>query len=154
MIPSRSSSYIARAFMAAEIGKRAFLFLSAAISCSLAVVALAAAQSLPVPPVTSEIDVKLSPSAQRGFILAMGWYACERPDGWLYQHDGVVSGFMASNAIARRNDESWSEVTVLANKDATVEIVRLVRDVVQIARSNPPVPGALSRSSLGCYRAC
>jgi hypothetical protein len=56
---------------------------------------------------------------------AMGWYACERPDGWLYQHDGVVSGFMASNAIGRRNDRSWSEVTVLANKDATVEIVRL-----------------------------
>ena len=69
MISGRSNSYIARAFMAAEIGKRAFLFLSAAISCSLAVVALATAQSLPAPPVRSEIDVKLSPSAQRGFIL-------------------------------------------------------------------------------------
>jgi cytochrome c len=68
MISSRSSSHIARAFMVAEMGKRAFLFLSAAISCSLAVVALATAQS-PVPPVRSEIDVRLSPSAQRGFIL-------------------------------------------------------------------------------------
>jgi hypothetical protein len=69
MISTQSSSHITRAFMAAEMGKRTFLFLSAAISCSLAVVALATAQSLPVPPVTSEIDVRLSRSAQRGFIL-------------------------------------------------------------------------------------
>jgi hypothetical protein len=30
---------------------------------------------------------------------------------------------MASNAIARKNDGARSEVTMLANKDATVEIV-------------------------------
>jgi cytochrome c len=69
MISTRSSSHITSTFMAAERGKRAFLFLSAAISCSLAVIALAMAQSPPVPPVTSEINVRLSPSAQRGFIL-------------------------------------------------------------------------------------
>jgi hypothetical protein len=40
---------------------------------------------------------------------------------------------MASNAIARKNDGAWSEVTMLANKDATVEIVGVVRDVIEIA---------------------
>ena len=84
----------------------------------------------------------------------MGWYACERPDGWLYQHDGVVSVFMASNAIARKNDGSWSAVTILANKDATVEIVHLVRDVVEIIRSSSSLPGAVLRSSRRCYRTC
>jgi hypothetical protein len=53
----------------------------------------------------------------------------------------------------RRDDGSWSEVTVLGNKDATVEIVSLVRDVVESARSNSSVPGAVSGSSFGCYRA-
>jgi hypothetical protein len=94
MISTKSSSHITRAFMPADSriaaatswhmmpcnsasdhaaifvdGKRIFLLLSAAISCSLAVVALATAQSPPVPPVTSQTDVTLSPSAQRGFIL-------------------------------------------------------------------------------------
>jgi hypothetical protein len=39
MISSQPSTHITRAFMAAEMGKRIFLLLSAAISCSLAVVA-------------------------------------------------------------------------------------------------------------------
>jgi len=77
------------------------------------------------PPVTkSEVYV--------GCRYAMGWYACERPDRWLYQHDGVVSGFMASSAIARKNNGSWIGVTALANSDATIEIVDLVRDVIDI----------------------
>lgn len=79
------------------------------------------------PPVVTNSQVYL------GCRYAMGWYACERADGWLYQHDGVVSGFMASSAIARKHDGSWSEVTVLANKDATIEIVGLVRDLIEIA---------------------
>jgi hypothetical protein len=57
MISTQPSTHITRAFMAAETGKRIFLLLSAAISCSLAVVALATAQSPPVPPVTSQTDV-------------------------------------------------------------------------------------------------
>ena len=100
------------------------------------------------PPVVTNSQVYL------GCRYAMGWYACERPDGWLYQHDGVVSVFMASNAIARKNDGSWSAVTILANKDATVEIVHLVRDVVDIVRSSSSVPGAVLRSSRRWYRTC
>jgi len=39
-----------------------------------------------------------------GCLYAIGWYACDRQDYRLYQHDGVISGFMASNAIARQKD--------------------------------------------------
>jgi D-alanyl-D-alanine carboxypeptidase len=67
-----------------------------------------------------------------GCRYAMGWYACELPDRWLYQHDGVVSGFMASSAITRKNTGSWIGVTALANSDATIEIVDLVRDIIEI----------------------
>jgi CubicO group peptidase (beta-lactamase class C family) len=67
-----------------------------------------------------------------GCRYAMGWYACERPNQWLYQHDGVVSGFMASSAIAREDNRSWMAVTGLANSDATIEIVDLVRDIIAI----------------------
>jgi hypothetical protein len=67
-----------------------------------------------------------------GCRYAMGWYACERPHFWLYQHDGVVSGFMASSAMARGNSGSWIGVTALANSDATIEIVDLVRDIIAI----------------------
>jgi D-alanyl-D-alanine carboxypeptidase len=67
-----------------------------------------------------------------GCRYAMGWYACERPQHWLYQHDGVVSGFMASSAIARESSGSWIGVTALANSDATIEIVDLVRDIIEI----------------------
>jgi mono/diheme cytochrome c family protein len=69
MTSTQSSSQITRAFMSFEMGKRIFLLLSAANSCSLAVITLATGQSPPVPPVTSEIDVTLSPSARRGFVL-------------------------------------------------------------------------------------
>jgi len=52
---------------------------------------------------------------------------------------------MASNAIARKNDGAWSEVTVLANKDATVEIVGGVRDVIEIGH----IESVRSRSGVG-----
>ncbi len=68
-----------------------------------------------------------------GCSYAMGWYACDRHTYRLYQHDGVISGFMASNAIARRPDNSWVSVTVLANSDATIDIVELVRGIVRVA---------------------
>jgi D-alanyl-D-alanine carboxypeptidase len=67
-----------------------------------------------------------------GCRYAMGWYACERPHYRLYQHDGVVSGFMASSAMARDISGSWIGVTALANSDATIEIVDLVRDIIAI----------------------
>jgi CubicO group peptidase (beta-lactamase class C family) len=78
-----------------------------------------------------------------GCRYAMGCYVCERPDGWLYQHDGVVSGFMASSAVTRKSDGSWIGVTALANSDATIEIVKLVRDLIEIAD-----PGTKSRLGL------
>ena len=60
---------------------------------------------------------------------------------------------MASNAIARKNDGAWNEVTMLANKDATVEIVGVVRDVIEIAH----IESVRSPSGVGtivrCYRA-
>jgi hypothetical protein len=59
-------------------------------------------------------------------------YAIERRDVWLYQRDGVVSGFMASSAIARGSTGSWIGATALANSDATIEIVNLVRDIIAI----------------------
>jgi hypothetical protein len=46
MISTQPSIHITRAFMAAEMGKRIFLLLSAAISCSLAVVAPATAHGI------------------------------------------------------------------------------------------------------------
>ena len=52
---------------------------------------------------------------------------------------------MASNAIARKNDGAWSEVTVLANKNATVEIVGGVRDVIEIDH----IESVRSRSGVG-----
>jgi len=52
---------------------------------------------------------------------------------------------MASNAIAGKNDGAWSEVTGLANKDAAVEIVGLVRDVIEIAH----IESVRSRSGVG-----
>jgi hypothetical protein len=67
-----------------------------------------------------------------GCSYGMGWYTCDRPQHRLYQHDGVVSGFMASSAIARESNGSWIGVTALANSDATIEIVDLVRDIIEI----------------------
>ena len=52
---------------------------------------------------------------------------------------------MASNAIVRKDDRAWGEVTVLANKDATVEIVGVVRDVIEITH----VESVRSRSGVG-----
>jgi hypothetical protein len=50
------------------------------------------------------------------------------------KHDGVISGFMASNAIGRTKDGSWMSVTVLANSDATIDIVALARGIIEIDR--------------------
>jgi CubicO group peptidase (beta-lactamase class C family) len=88
----------------------------------------------------SSLRVLFSPAAPAvtksqvyvGCRYAMGWYACERPHYRLYQHDGVVSGFMASSAMARDISGSWIGVTALANSDATIEIVDLVRDIIAI----------------------
>lgn len=63
---------------------------------------------------------------------AMGWYVCDKPGYRLHQHDGAISGFMASNAIARQQGGSWMSVTVLANIDATVDIVALTRSIVEL----------------------
>ena len=63
---------------------------------------------------------------------AMGWYACERPTYRFYQHDGVISGFMASNIIGQNANGSWMSVTVLGNTDASVDIVELVREILEI----------------------
>ena len=65
---------------------------------------------------------------------AMGWYVCDKPGYRLHQHDGVISGFMASNAIARQQNGSWMSATVLANIDATIDIVELVRSIVEVGR--------------------
>ena len=69
-----------------------------------------------------------------GCLYAMGWYVCDRQGYRLHQHDGVISGFMASNAIARQKDGSWMSVTVLANSDATIDIVTLARGIVEVGR--------------------
>ena len=55
----------------------------------------------------------------------------------------VGDGF--ENAIARKNDGAWSEVTALANKETTVEIVGQVRDVIEIAH----IESVRSRSRVG-----
>ncbi len=68
----------------------------------------------------------------RGCRYAMGWYACEAPDYRFFQHDGVISGFMASNAIARRKDGSWMSATVMGNIDANKDISRLARGLLKI----------------------
>jgi D-alanyl-D-alanine carboxypeptidase len=68
-----------------------------------------------------------------GCSYAMGWYVCQRPPYRVFQHDGVIAGFMASNAIARhQKDGSWMSATVLANIDASIDIVELVRNILKV----------------------
>jgi CubicO group peptidase (beta-lactamase class C family) len=67
----------------------------------------------------------------RGCKYAMGWYACEGPDYRFYQHDGVISGFMASNAIARQKNGSWMSATVMGNIDANKDISTLARSLLR-----------------------
>jgi len=81
----------------------------------------------PVAPVTTS-------ELYRGCQYAMGWYVCDRPDYRLYQHDGVISGFMASNAIARDKRGAVASATILANLDATKEVARLARDIIDITK--------------------
>jgi hypothetical protein len=64
----------------------------------------------------------------------MGWYVCERSGYQLIQHDGVISGFMASNAIGRQSGGSWMSVTLLGNIDATQDIVALTRSIIEIGK--------------------
>ena len=71
-------------------------------------------------------------AAYSGCSYAMGWYVCERPPYRLFQHDGVIAGFMSSNAIVRDNEDgSWMSATVLANIDASLDIVELVRNILR-----------------------
>ena len=89
---------------------------------------------------TALLSAMLTPVAQansgpyRGCMYGMGWYVCERPGYRLHQHDGVISGFMASNAIGLKKNGLWMSVTVLANSDATVDIVELTRGLIEIGR--------------------
>lgn len=77
---------------------------------------------------------RASSGPYRGCMYGMGWYVCERPSYRLYQHDGVISGFMASNAIGLKGNGLWMSVTVLANSDATVGIVELTRSLIEVGR--------------------
>jgi CubicO group peptidase (beta-lactamase class C family) len=71
-------------------------------------------------------------AAYSGCSYGMGWYVCNRPPYRLFQHDGVISGFMASNGIAQdRRDGTWMSATVLANMDASIDIVELVRNILK-----------------------
>src|SRR5262249_44426532 len=67
----------------------------------------------------------------KGCSYGMGWYVCHRAGFDLFQHDGVIAGYMASSAIGWKNG-SWMSATVLADLDATVDIVELVRSIIQI----------------------
>lgn len=67
----------------------------------------------------------------KGCNYGMGWYVCHRPGFDLFQHDGVIAGYMASNAIGWKNG-SWMSATVLADLDATIDIVELVRSLIQL----------------------
>lgn len=77
-----------------------------------------------------------SPVAQsglyRGCRYAMGWYACDTPDYRFFQHDGVISGFMASNVIGRQKNGSWMSATVMGNIDADADISTLARGLLQV----------------------
>jgi CubicO group peptidase (beta-lactamase class C family) len=75
-------------------------------------------------------------AAYSGCSYGMGWYVCNRPPHRLFQHDGVISGFMASNGIAQdRRDGSWMSATALANIDASIDIVELVRNILKAGAS-------------------
>lgn len=67
----------------------------------------------------------------QGCSYGMGWYVCRRSGFDLFQHDGVIAGYMASSAIGWRNG-SWMSATVLADLDATIDIVELVRSLIQV----------------------
>ena len=81
------------------------------------------------PPVTSAGPYK-------GWRYAMGWYVYDMPDYRLYQHDGIFSGFRASNAVARKPGGAWMSATVLANSDIPVDFVQLVRRMIEIGNGN------------------
>jgi CubicO group peptidase (beta-lactamase class C family) len=66
-----------------------------------------------------------------GCSYGMGWYVCRRSGFDLFQHDGVIAGYMASNAVGWKNG-SWMSATVLADLDATVDIVELARSLIQV----------------------
>jgi D-alanyl-D-alanine carboxypeptidase len=66
----------------------------------------------------------------QGCSYGMGWYVCPRRGFDLFQHDGIIAGYMASSAIGWQNG-SWMSATVLADLDATVDIVELVRGIIQ-----------------------
>jgi CubicO group peptidase (beta-lactamase class C family) len=71
-------------------------------------------------------------AAYSGCSYAMGWYVCKRAPYTLYQHDGMIAGFMASNGLAQDRDGSWMSATVLANTDDTIDIVELVRNIIKL----------------------
>ena len=81
------------------------------------------------PPVTSA-------GAYKGWRYAMGWYVCDTSRYRLFQHDGIFSGFRASNAIGRKPGESWMSATFLANSETDFEFVRLVRKLLKIGDTN------------------
>jgi D-alanyl-D-alanine carboxypeptidase len=74
----------------------------------------------------------VSAGPYKGWRYAMGWYVLDMRDYRLYQHDGIFSGFRASNAIGRRSDGSWMSATFLANSDLPVDFIRLVRRMIEI----------------------
>jgi D-alanyl-D-alanine carboxypeptidase len=87
----------------------------------------------------SSLQIMFAPAAPvansdlyRGCKYGMGWYVCDMPGHRLHQHDGVISGFMASNAIDRQENGSWMGITVLANTDATTDIVALIRSIIRV----------------------
>jgi CubicO group peptidase (beta-lactamase class C family) len=69
-------------------------------------------------------------AAYSGCSYGMGVYVCKRPSYTFYQHDGVIAGFMASTALGHQQDGSWMSATVLANIDASIDIVELVRNIL------------------------
>jgi D-alanyl-D-alanine carboxypeptidase len=81
---------------------------------------------------TPASPVVTSAGPYKGWRYAMGWYVLDMRDYRLYQHDGIFSGFRASNAIGRKSDGSWMSATVLADIDLPVDFVRLVRRMIEI----------------------
>ncbi len=86
------------------------------------------------------LQALLNPAAQvssgpySGCAYAMGWFVCNFPAMQVYQHEGKISGFMASNAVAKSQAGGWASVTTMANTDAAEDIALLTRAILQLAQ--------------------
>lgn len=67
-----------------------------------------------------------------GCSYAMGWFVCPVPGLTIYQHDGVIAGFTATNLVARKASGEIASVTILTNRDGLSDLSVLARQILSL----------------------